>query len=291
MGSLSSTRFAVAAFLVVAVMEATNPAAAQSFNELREQRAARQAQAEWRRVLPAEIACIDQRLRRKGSSVEALIRRGVKPWATRLIELRSSCRDFVGGVHTDTALALTGDATGPPTPTASQGNLNEPKDAGVMPSAESLKDSGATPPSSEKTVGQLAEEQVKQGDVEPKNGVQSGKMEWLSAAFLFALVAIATLLGIVVYLFIRWRNTGQRTATVSLAGKNSEGAGNTPLDATIAEAGKAVPPLADKEIQLPNQIRSEEASMSQDSAQSSNSQPTYGELFPEIVSMKLRNSG
>jgi hypothetical protein len=272
-------------------MEATNPAAAQSFNELHEQRAARQAQAEWRRVLPAEIACIDQRLRRKGSSVEALIRRGVKPWATRLIELRSSCRDFVGGVHTDTALALTGDATGPPTPTASQGNLNEPKDAGVMPSAESLKDSGATPPSSEKTVGQLAEEQVKQGDVEPKNGVQSGKMEWLSAAFLFALVAIATLLGIVVYLFIRWRNTGQRTATVSLAGKNSEGAGNTPLDATIAEAGKAVPPLADKEIQLPNQIRSEEASMSQDSAQSSNSQPTYGELFPEIVSMKLRNSG
>jgi hypothetical protein len=291
MSSLSSTRFAVAAFLVVAVMEATNPAAAQSFNELHEQRAARQAQAEWRRVLPAEIACIDQRLRRKGSSVEALIRRGVKPWATRLIELRSSCRDFVGGVHTDTAPALTGDATGPPTPTVSQGNLNEPKDAGVIPSAESLKDSSATPPSSEKTVGQLAEEQVKQGDVEPKNGVQSGIMEWLSAAFLFALVAIATLLGIVVYLFIRWRNTGQRTATVSLAGKNSEGAGNTALDATIAEAGKAVPPLADKEIQQPNKIRSAEASMSQDSAQSSNSQPTYGELFPEIVSMKLRNSG
>jgi hypothetical protein len=291
MGSLSSTRFAVAAFLVAAVMEATNPAAAQSFNELHEQRAARQAQAEWRRVLPAEIACIDQRLRRKGSSVEALIRRGVKPSATRLIELRSSCRDFVGGVHTDTAPALTGDATGPPTPTVSQGNLNEPKDAGVMPSAESLKDSSATPPSSEKTVGQLAEEQVKQGDVEPKNGVQSGKMEWLSAVFLFALVAIATLLGIVMYLFIRWRNTGQRTATVSLAGKNSERAGNTPLDATIAEAGKAVPPLADKEIQQPNQIRSAEATMSQDSAQSSNSQPTYGELFPEIVSMKLRNSG
>ena len=291
MGSLSSTRFAVAAFLVIEVMEASTPAAAQSFNELHEQRAARQAQAEWRRVLPAEIACIDQRLRRKGSSVEALIRRGVKPWATRLIELRSSCRDFVGGVHTDTAPALTEDATGPPTPTVSQGNLNEPKDAGVMPSAESLKNSSATPPSSEKTVGQLAEEQVKQGDVEPKNGVQSGKMEWLSAAFLFALVAIATLLGIVVYLFIRWRNTGQRTATVSLAGKNSEGAGNTPLDATIAEAGKAVPSLADKEIQQPNQIRSAEASMSQDSAQSSNSQPTYGELFPEIVSMKLRNSG
>ena len=315
MSSLSSTRFAVAAFLVVEVMEATNPAAAQSFNELHEQRAARQAQAEWRRVLPAEIACIDQRLRRKGSSVEALIRRGVKPWATRLIELRSSCRDFVGGVHTDTAPALTGDATGPPTPTVSQGNLNEPKDVGVTPSAETPKNSGMTSTAelsrnsgvtssaespkessanlpSEESVGRVAIEQVQQGDLEPKNGVQSGITEWLSAAFLFALVAIATLLGIVVYLFIRWRNTGQRTATVSLAGKSSEGAGNTPLDATIAEAGKAVRPLADKEIQQPNQTgRSAAASMSQDFAHSSNSQPTYGELFPEIVSMKPRNSG
>ena len=295
MGSLSSTRFAVAAFLVVAVMEATNPAAAQSFNELHEQRAARQAQAEWRRVLPAEIACIDQRLRRKGSSVEALIRRGVKPWATRLIELRSSCRDFVGGVHTDTAPALTGDATGPPTPTVSQGNLNEPKDVGVTPSAESPKNSSTTS-TAERFLrgdgGAGGKEQVQQGDLEPKNGVQSGITEWLSAAFLFALVAIATLLGIVVYLFIRWRNTGQRTATVSLAGKSSEGAGNTPLDATIAEAGKAVRPLADKEIQQPNQTgRSAVASMSQDFAHSSNSLPTYGELFPEIVSMKPRNSG
>jgi hypothetical protein len=210
---------------------------------------------------------------------------------------------------------LTGDATGPPTPTVSQGNLNEPKDVGVTPSAETPKNSGMTSTAessknsgvtssaespkessanlpSEESVGRVAIEQVQQGDLEPKNGVQSGITEWLSAAFLFALVAIATLLGIVVYLFIRWRNTGQRTATVSLAGKSSEGAGNTPLDATIAEAGKAVRPLADKEIQQPNQTgRSAAASMSQDFAHSSNSQPTYGELFPEIVSMKPRNSG
>jgi hypothetical protein len=33
------------------------------------------------------MACIDQRLRRKDSSVEALIRQGVKPSAARLIEL------------------------------------------------------------------------------------------------------------------------------------------------------------------------------------------------------------
>jgi hypothetical protein len=202
---------------------------------------------------------------------------------------------------------LTGDATGPPTPTVSQGNLNEPKDVGVTPSAETPKNSGMTSTAessknsgvtssaespkessanlpAEESVGRLAIEQVQQGDLEPKNGVQSGITEWLSAAFLFALVAIATLLGIVVYLFIRWRNTGQRTATVSLAGKGKH--------STIAEAAKAVRPLADKEIQQPNQTgRSAAASMSQDFAHSSNSLPTYGELFPEIVSMKPRNSG
>jgi hypothetical protein len=86
-------RLPTAAFLVVAVTEATNPAVAQNLNDLLrifggdKQRAARQAQAEWRRLRPAEVACIDQRMRRKASSVEALIRRGVKPSATRLIEL------------------------------------------------------------------------------------------------------------------------------------------------------------------------------------------------------------
>jgi len=73
-------------------MEATNPALAQNINDLltifggEKQRAARQAQVEWRRLPPAEMACIDQRLRGKGSSVEALVRRGVKPSAVRLIE-------------------------------------------------------------------------------------------------------------------------------------------------------------------------------------------------------------
>jgi hypothetical protein len=66
--------------ILTAVTAATNAAYAQTFNDLLtifgrdKQRAARQAQAEWRRLLPAEMACIDQRLRRKDSSVEALIR-------------------------------------------------------------------------------------------------------------------------------------------------------------------------------------------------------------------------
>jgi hypothetical protein len=99
MSSLCSTRVTFAALTVAAGMHATIPAFAQNINDLLtifggdRQRAARHAQTEWRRLPPAEVACIDQRLRRKG----ALIRRGVKPSAARLIELRSSCRQSSKG--------------------------------------------------------------------------------------------------------------------------------------------------------------------------------------------------
>ena len=188
-------------------MHATIPALAQNINDLLtifggdRQRAARHAQAEWRRLPPAEMACIDQRLRRKGSSVEALVRRGVKPSAARLIELRSSCRQFVEGVQTDTAPALARDATGSSTPTVPASNPTEPKDAGV------------TLPSSAESVGPVAE--CEQGNVELKDSLPESGMAWSSAAFLVAVIAIAVLLGIVIYLFIRWRNTGQRTVAVS----------------------------------------------------------------------------
>ena len=105
MSRLCSTSFTFAALTLAAGMHATNPAFAQNINDLLifggdRQRAAQAAQTEWRRLPPAEMACIDQRLRRKDSSVEALIRR-VKPSAARLIELRSSCRQLVEGVQTD----------------------------------------------------------------------------------------------------------------------------------------------------------------------------------------------
>ena len=105
MGRFCSKGFALTAFLLTAVMQATNPVLAQNINDLLtifggdRQRATRQAaQAEWRRLPPVEMACIDRGLRRKGSSIEALVRRGVKPSAARLIELRSSCRQFAVGV-------------------------------------------------------------------------------------------------------------------------------------------------------------------------------------------------
>jgi hypothetical protein len=63
-------------------------------------------------------------------SADALVRRGVKPSAAGLAELRSGChRQFVQGVQTETAQRAT-DATqaGSPAPTAAAINQTEPKE-------------------------------------------------------------------------------------------------------------------------------------------------------------------
>ena len=200
MGRLPSTRFAFGAFILITVMEATNPALAQNINDLltifggEKQRAARQAQVEWRRLPPAEMVCIDQGLRRKGSSVEALVRRGVKPSAARLIELRSSCRQSAEGVQTGTAPALARDATDSSTPTVPASNQTEPNNAGVT-----LPPSGATLPSPAESDVRVAEEHVQQGNVEPKNSLQENRTGWSSQAFQIAIMVTAVLLGIVIH--------------------------------------------------------------------------------------------
>lgn len=187
-------------------MHATNPAFAQNINDLLtifggdRQRAAQAAQTEWRRLPPAEMSCIDQGLRRKGSSVEALVRRGVKPSAARLIELRSGCRQSAEGVQTGTAPALARDATDSSTPNVPASNQTEPKDAGVT-----LPPSGATLPSPAESDVRVAEEHVQRGNVEPKNSLQENRTGWSSQALLIAIVATAVLLGIVIHLFMRWR--------------------------------------------------------------------------------------
>jgi hypothetical protein len=62
------------------------------------------------------------------------------------------------------------------------------------------------------------------------------------------------------------------------------------LETSTKKAGEVVPPLADKKIQPPSRTgKSGAASINQDSA-NSNSQPTYGELFPEIVSSEASES-
>ena len=291
MGRLPSTRFAFRACILITVMEATKPALAQNINDLltifggEKQRAARQAQVEWRRLPPAEMACIDQRLRGKGSSVEALVRRGVKPSAVRLIELRSSCRQFVEGVQTDAAPAVARDATGSPMPTVPPST----NDAGVtLPSsAASPKEAGVTLSSSAELVGRVAEERAQQGNVEPKDSLPESRVAWSSAAFLVAVIAIAALLGIVIYLFIRWRDTGQRTVSASatpspIPNKNLEGEEEkAPLETTIGKTGEVVMPLADT---LPDQKGQGAAiSISENSAYSSKIESSNEEVLLDTV--------
>jgi hypothetical protein len=148
MSRRSAIRFAVGAFIVVALTGATNSVRAQNINNLLtifggdKQRAPTQAQAEWRRLSAAETNCIDQRLRHKGSSVEALIREGVKPSAARLVELRSGCREFVHHLQAGSAPALARDATGSQRPAIAARGPSEPKDVNATSSAEPPKDSG-----------------------------------------------------------------------------------------------------------------------------------------------------
>jgi len=183
----------------------------------------------------------------------------VKPSAAGLAELRSGChRQFAEGVQTEIAQRAT-DASqaGSPTTTAAATDPTEPKDAGVTPrssaespkhagvtppssvespkdadatplsSAESPKDSGVAPTSSAQPVGRFVEDQVQQGNVALNDSIpQSRIMGWLPKAFLVAVIAMVVLLGIVMYLFIRWRNTVPRTVAISAAAipeKNLEG--------------------------------------------------------------------
>ena len=57
------------------------------------------AQAEWRRLPPPEIACLDQTLRQQGGSVDELIGRGVLSSDPRLFQLMANCRDAVAAVQ------------------------------------------------------------------------------------------------------------------------------------------------------------------------------------------------
>ena len=60
-------------------------------------------QAEWRKLPPAEISCIDDNLRQRGTSVGQVIQQGFSPSDGRLAELRRVCR--TGLVQNPTNLA------------------------------------------------------------------------------------------------------------------------------------------------------------------------------------------
>ena len=88
---LCSTRLTFTALGLAAVMHATNPALAQNINDLPtifggyRQRALRHAAlAEWRRLSPAEIACIDKGLRQKGFKCRRLSPQGSEALGRRI---------------------------------------------------------------------------------------------------------------------------------------------------------------------------------------------------------------
>ncbi len=60
-------------------------------------------QAEWRKLPPAEISCLDQGLRQQGASVDALVDRGVFPSDPRLSPLLAGCRGQAVQVQPATA--------------------------------------------------------------------------------------------------------------------------------------------------------------------------------------------
>jgi tetratricopeptide (TPR) repeat protein len=53
---------------------------------------AQAAQAEWRKLAPAAVSCVDQTLRQRGISLQALINNGIAPSDSRVSYILASCR-------------------------------------------------------------------------------------------------------------------------------------------------------------------------------------------------------
>jgi hypothetical protein len=87
------------AFLSVCLVFAAGEAAAQNpdqiinlFGGLMRSGVAVATQAAWQKIPPDEIACVDQQLRQRGSSINAVVQQGVGPADARLFDVRSACR-------------------------------------------------------------------------------------------------------------------------------------------------------------------------------------------------------
>jgi hypothetical protein len=156
-------------------------------------------------------------------------------------------------------------------------------------STESPSDAGVTPPSSAGSFGQVAEDQVQQSTVELKDRLpENGLMGWLSKALLVAVIAMAVLLGAVIYLFIRWRSTGRKAVALSPPEKNSEvgiekGPEGGPLETPIGK-NNLVRPLVDRMIS-DQTGQGPATSMRQNSEYSSNVETT-SEVGPNTVSIE-----
>ena len=87
-------------FALLGLFTSVAPASAQVPSDLRNvlggmvhSAITRATQAQWNKVSPTEVACIDQALRRQGKSLQAMVQHGVMPSDARLSSLRSACRN------------------------------------------------------------------------------------------------------------------------------------------------------------------------------------------------------
>jgi uncharacterized protein len=99
MARYCATAFAIAAVVLSAGMHFHNQAAAQVPNDFMRmfggmvQQAVRQAAlAEWQKLPPNETSCLDEALKRQGSSIGTAIQNGIMPNDPRLSGIRFGCR-------------------------------------------------------------------------------------------------------------------------------------------------------------------------------------------------------
>ena len=50
------------------------------------------AQAEWRKLAPADVSCVDQTLHQRGISLQALVNNGITPADSRISDVLATCR-------------------------------------------------------------------------------------------------------------------------------------------------------------------------------------------------------
>jgi hypothetical protein len=100
----NTMRFKIVACLLFAFACSSAPSLAQSPSYVVKQSpGVRQSRAEWRKITPSELSCIDQRLRQQRSSVPTLIQHGILPSDPRLANLRSSCANPIAQQQQATA--------------------------------------------------------------------------------------------------------------------------------------------------------------------------------------------
>src|SRR5690242_6240880 len=83
-------------FLLFAISSASAQTANEMFNlfgGLIRSGVAMSAQAAWQKIPLTELSCVDRTLRQQGSSINLAVQEGISPTDSRVLSIRSTCRD------------------------------------------------------------------------------------------------------------------------------------------------------------------------------------------------------